>query len=98
MVEGYFLSEDGYKTSKLESGYFTLPANRNYSTTIFSITGNWNISGPNFSEAYVHVHTCIHVGYICSFTGFKCLVMSVSLLQQLLMFREPQLVVAVISL
>ena len=67
MVESYFLSKDGDTASKLEDGCFTLPANRNYST-IFNVnnaTGNRNISGPIFSEAYVHVH--IHVGY--SFTG-----------------------------
>lgn len=87
MVDGYFLNKDGYTSSKLEGGFFTLPANGNYSTTIFNIsnaTGNWNISGPNFSEAYVH--TCIHVGY-----GVGCSVMSLSLLQQHLMFKIAQL-------
>ena len=91
MVKGYFLSKDGNIPSELEDGYFTLPANRNYST-IFNIsnaTDNWNISGPTFSEAYVHVH----VGY--SFTGVECSVMSVSLLQQHLMFRISQLKMAV---
>ena len=68
MVEGYFLSKDGIISSKFEDGYFTVPADRSYST-IFNInntTGNWNISGPIFSETHVHVQ--VHVG----FTGVEC--------------------------
>ena len=59
MVKGYFLSKNGNISSKLEDGYFTVPADRNYST-IFNInntTGNWNISGPIFSETHIHVYT-----------------------------------------